>query len=100
MEHLTVSAQDLIVLVLDREYVTYRTQKIYSSRKFYKVVSFLRRNDLINPVCVSCKRGIKDNHRNTCGSRDCDRKRQTSHRMFELTLRGELVAHELKSLVK
>jgi len=98
MAGLTISNQELLVLILDKKLVSYRTQGIYNSRKFYNVVSFLRRNSLINPICVVCKRGIEENHRNTCGRRKCEREKQSNCREFELTLKGEIMAHAIKDL--
>ena len=99
MARLTISAQDLLVHTLKKEVVSYRTQRIYKSRKFYSAVSFLKRNNYINAVCVVCRRKIKDDHRNTCSGRKCEDRKLTTYKMFELTLKGEIVAHELRSLI-
>lgn len=100
MEHLTISQQDLLVHTLDKGFVTYKSQKIYSSRKFYNIISFLRKNNIVNACCVICRKQISDNHHNTCKSRKCYLLRQNNNRMFELTLKGELLAHELRGLKK
>jgi hypothetical protein len=97
-ERLTVNNQKLLVLILNRKFVSYKTQTIYNSRKFYNVISFLRKNKFVNPVCVVCKREISDNHRNTCLDRKCMKRKMTNHREFELTLTGELLAHVLEDL--
>lgn len=95
---LTVRQQDLLVLILQKKSVTYRDQKIYSSRKFYDALAFLKRNGVVNPICVVCKHPIKDNHRNTCSGWKCQQRRDTTTREFELTLTGEILAHFLEGL--
>lgn len=99
MTHLTTAVQDLLVFMLTKEQVTYRTQSIFQSRKFYTTVSFLKKNGYIRTICCVCKANIKDNHVNTCGSRKCESTKTTLFKMFELTLRGELVAGEIQSLI-
>ena len=95
---LTVRQQDLLVLILQKKSVMFNNQRIYSSKKFYDAIAFLRRNEIINPICVVCKRAIRDNHRNVCDGKKCQVKRDTTHREFELTLKGEVLTHCLEGL--
>jgi len=98
MSFLTVNEQKLLESVLESRFVTYRTQKIFSSRRFFDAMRLFRENRYVNPVCSVCKRKIREGNGTTCRSRRCTEKSGITAKTYELTLPGEILANELSSI--
>lgn len=79
--------------------------KIYNSRKFYSAIGFLRRNNLVMPVCQVCRRKIADDSVDICDKSDNlhefykrNKPKKNGKKLYILTLSGELLTFTLKEL--
>jgi len=96
MGYLTIAEQHLMLEMLERGSITYKSQKTFNSRRFFDAIRNLKKRKLVNPICAVCRKEIPDNHHNICDSKKCRRESRNSIKYFELTLKGELFGEELK----
>lgn len=105
MPTIPIKAQELMILALNNGGITKDSQKVYSSRKFYNTVSFLKKNGFLFPVCKVCRSDISDENTNLCENKNGDHKKFKKENKFDnkklyiLTIKGELQAmvfNELK----
>jgi len=101
MGRLTPKLQNLIVHTAKIGKLSYKTQNIYNSHRFYNAIAFLKRNNLIMSICPVCFKELNENEI-ICGNKDKSHRifksENTNPKMFKLNLKGEIYAYMLSEL--
>jgi hypothetical protein len=104
MKNLTSNMQKLLVFLYDNDGITKETQNIYNSIAFYLAVDFLKKNNLIRPVCFICRKEL-DGNKYLCDRNDLYHKQEMRKnenmqhkKLYSLTLKGIAIAVLLKGL--
>lgn len=92
---ITLAEQRLLIEILEKQNVSFSTQKTFRSKKFYATISIFKQNELVNQICAECLRAIPFSNWNVCG-RKCEARKKTQEKFYELTLSGESLAEEIK----
>ena len=105
MHYLSSKTQNLLIFALQNDGVIKSKQNIYTSRRFYDIIRFLKKNNIIIPVCWVCSKKLNDGQIDVCKNEDNlheffknNRERRNNKKKFKLTLNGEILAIALKGL--
>jgi len=94
---LTPASQKILISLLSSEYISASSQKWMSTHRFYKIIHFLKENNLVKKCCVVCDKVIEEDKIIKCQKNDWNhRHNKEKYSLYTLTIKGEVLAYILK----
>ena len=101
--NLTPNTIRLVIQTYDKNKISYQTQDIFNSSRYYSTITYLRKIGFFNPCCSidGCNKYIDENNGGVCEKNDKQhRNGNKTFRYDRNTLAGEIWAIAFKDLKK